>query len=375
MSAEAAAKGRIYFPHLDALRTCAFLAVFLRHSFRVQVEGFDGPDVLKRFFAFVSNGAYGVSAFFVLSGFLITLLLLAEERADGSISVARFYVRRVLRIWPLYYLVLFVGLVAYPVLRSALGLDNPFSHEWPMYLVFLANFDVMNAHLSGSGWNTLMMVAITWSVAIEEQFYLVWPWLVRGVGRFRWCLFLSIVIGSYAFRLVYVDSEAVLHFHTLAVVGDLALGALVAEVAFSRPKFLTPLVSLRGGRVLLVYAVVVLVLMYQESVLDPASGRVVQAVCFAYVIIDQCYGSDARVKLSRVPFFSSLGKYTYGLYLLHPVAITIADVSLRRLVPSLVGGGLAWATFAVSLPLSLVLALSSYHALEARFLALKQRFV
>jgi peptidoglycan/LPS O-acetylase OafA/YrhL len=350
------------------------MAVFLRHTFRYVVESFDGPDPIRRLLGVMSNGAYGVSLFFVLSGFLITYLLLDETKRNGAIRIPAFYMRRILRIWPLYYAVLLIGLVMYPLVRSVLGMSNPFAHEWEWYVLFLSNFDVMNAHHRGLSGSTLMMVAITWSVAIEEQFYLVWPWLVRWARAHRAILFGGIVVVSTFFRSRYANDDATLHFHTLAAVGDLAIGALAAELAYVRPNVIRRLTSLRGPRLVFAYVSMLVLLMYQDSLFGPAVGRCVQTACFAYVILDQCYGTETWSKLSRLPLLTVLGRYTYGLYLLHPVAITFVDIGIRRIFPQLGDTKSAWLLFALAFPLSLVLAIGSYHFFEKRFLDLKQRF-
>src|SRR5690606_19639921 len=116
------------------------------------------------------NGVLGVNFFFVLSGFLITYLLLVEKDRFKNINIGNFYVRRVLRIWPLFYFCVLFGFVAFPILKEALGEVPDEPARLPFYLAFLSNFDVVyNASPDAS------VLGILWSVSIEEQFYLVWP--------------------------------------------------------------------------------------------------------------------------------------------------------------------------------------------------------
>lgn len=282
--------------------------------------------------------------------------------------------RRVLRIWPLYFATLAVGLILYPLVRATFGYTNDFAHHWPWYVLFLSNFDMLEAHRSGVADHTLMMLAVTWSVAVEEQFYLVWPWLLKLSQRLQPALFSSIVIGSAIFRHWHRDDTPALLFHTAAVVGDLAIGALMADLAFKRPVIVKNLVSFQGWKVALVYCTGILVLMYQEEVLGPAVGRLVQSVFFAFLVLEQSYGPETRPKISNIKCFSSAGRYTYGLYLLHPIALTALGIFLPRALPAWHEYSRAIVALLVGLPMSLGLAIISFHFFERPFLTAKARF-
>ena len=108
---------KIYFPNLDGLRFFAFLAVFLAHSFYSESEEITELAVYKVFRSVGHLGMFGVNFFFVLSGFLITYLLIIEKKEYKNVNIPAFYVRRVLRIWPLYYLVILIGFMAVPTFQ------------------------------------------------------------------------------------------------------------------------------------------------------------------------------------------------------------------------------------------------------------------
>ena len=145
-----------------------------------------------------ASGWAGVSFFFVLSGFLITYLILAEVEWSEKLNVPAFYMRRILRIWPLYYAVLLFGFWLYPAVKSALGISSYIETGNPLsYLLFLSNFDVLSL---GEG-RGAMSINITWSVAIEEQFYIVWPLLFFFLPtRFYKFIFPTIILVSLWFR-------------------------------------------------------------------------------------------------------------------------------------------------------------------------------
>ena len=134
---------------------------------------------------FISKiGNYSVICFFVLSGFLITYLLLSEKRQTGAINIRAFYKRRVLRIWPLYYLIIFIGFCLLPILNHYFPTDA--QHVYPnqisnldfssifLFLFMLSNFTI-------AYYRPVAGASQTWSVSLEEQFYLIWPWLLAFI--------------------------------------------------------------------------------------------------------------------------------------------------------------------------------------------------
>ncbi|HEY4062602.1 MAG TPA: acyltransferase [Puia sp.] len=156
---------KIYIPGLNGVRAIAALIVLFSHideySYRF---GLPAIGLFEKGMA-----GYGVTIFFTLSGFLITYLLLIEKK--GGISIKRFYVRRILRIWPLYYLVIIIGILLLLFLPQVKAQGNPI-YGLAMFVCFLPNL----AYTLGM---TLTTITPLWSVGVEEQFYLIWPWLVK----------------------------------------------------------------------------------------------------------------------------------------------------------------------------------------------------
>src|SRR5246127_2629047 len=173
--APAPTQRRFYQPERDGLRFYAFLGVFVCHTLP-----FDG-SFYRRFYlpipwlwgAIAKSGAAGVDLFFALSAFLITSILLREREETGGISLRRFYVRRVLRIWPLYFLLIALGLVlAHTMARQSL----PWYYV-AGYLLFAGNW--VHAVFGRAE----SICSPLWTVSIEEQFYLIWPLLMKMLGR------------------------------------------------------------------------------------------------------------------------------------------------------------------------------------------------
>lgn len=162
---------RFYRPELDALRFFAFLCVFIFH--RMDYVAVD-PASQPLYYAIATAGAFGVPIFFLLSSFLIVELLLREREQTGSIHIKSFYLRRILRIWPLYFAAFF-GLV---VLGHFLPNVGPKTYgTWAAFLLFAGNWYILH-----HGWIAGPLDPL-WSIAVEEQFYIAIPLLSRVGGR------------------------------------------------------------------------------------------------------------------------------------------------------------------------------------------------
>jgi peptidoglycan/LPS O-acetylase OafA/YrhL len=226
------ASQKTFFPNLDGLRFFAFFAVFINHAMGCLGYNNHSPYYIFIKKHFLMNGDIGVGFFFVLSGFLITYLLLQEKKDTDSINIKKFYMRRVLRIWPLYFFIVFLCLVIFPLFSNLLPLNFPIGvntnklNPW-FYLTFTGNFDYLYNGISN------VMIGVLWSVSIEEQFYLFWPLVVAFIpNRYLLPTFLSIIIGAIAFRYFYADGRVmIIKYHSLSSISDLATGATIAFLA------------------------------------------------------------------------------------------------------------------------------------------------
>ncbi len=176
------------------------------------------------------NGDLGVNFFFVLSGFLITFLLLKEKHEKRSISIPRFFLRRILRIWPVYFLTIVMGFFLIPyVFKTGNPAYFPFminipTDKLPWYLCFAVNFDMVIHGIS------YLVVVILWSVSVEEQFYLVWPLLNKFSSRFflTLCIVVLILLSFY-YRFLNYQLSINVKYSTFSVMSDLELVALSGQ--------------------------------------------------------------------------------------------------------------------------------------------------
>ncbi|MBD2766413.1 acyltransferase [Hymenobacter sp. BT664] len=369
-----ASVSRIFFPNLDGLRFLAFFGVFLFHSFYTNSESIKSSLLYHIPYAITRVGYLGVNFFFVLSGFLITYLLLSERHVYGKIHVIAFYLRRILRIWPLYYVVVVLGFVLYPWLKQHFG-EAGF-HEtakaW-YYVFFLGNF---NSIYNGGATPTLELL---WSVSIEEQFYLVWPLLVAAVPapRMGW-LFAGVLVLSIAFRLGNLYDHKVLDLHTFSVIGDMALGGGAAWLCF-RDDRLTAWIAQMPRWMIGVGYLAGITLIYSQSALGNlpwylAIERLVLGMFFAFVLLEQNYAKNSIIKMSKLRFPTYWGTYTYGLYCLHYLALLAAIQLLKRLDLNNSALGVVLGDNLVGLLLALVISWISFNYYEKLFLKLKNRF-
>ena len=365
---------RIFFPNLDGLRFLAFFSVFLYHSFYTTDAGVANSKLYQMPYQFTRSGYLGVNFFFVLSGFLITYLLLAERQLKGRIAIGAFYVRRILRIWPLYFVVVFIGFFVLPVLKAHFG-QHPYEETAKLsyFVLFLANF---NDIYYGCQTPTLTLL---WSVSVEEQFYLIWPLLIALVpDRYLGWLFGALGLLSLSFRGVYIYDYKMLNMHTMSAIGDMNLGGLAAWLC-SRDEGLTSRVAAWPRWLIgLGYGLGITLIATRSQLFHFESyvvlDRLLLAVFFAFVLLEQNYARHSLFKMANFRLLSYWGTYTYGLYCLHYLALLVAIQLLHRLGLNHTAMGVVVGDNVVALLLALGVSWISFNFYEKPFLKLKHRF-
>lgn len=370
--------GKRYFSNLDSIRFVAATMVFLSHTVSHPLQTLPISSYVKNTIEVVCNGGTGVSIFFVLSGFLITYLLVSEYEAKAKIDLKKFYMRRILRIWPLYYSVLLFTFVIYPCLKSALNLNHPLSSNFLYHISFLSNFDVINIHNHFSG-NDAASQNITWSVSVEEQFYLFWPLIFAVLPKKFWLYAVALVLGfSVWFRVVNSTNETILYFHTFSVLVDLAVGGIFAILVKHNINIRRYFESVGTvGNVVFFAVAIVLLFCDKYFYLLPygiAFYRLLTAISFGFIITSQALTNQTSpLNLGRLKFASKYGKYTYGIYLLHPIVITLSVLSLRVLK---INGNGVYQTVLMGIVcfiITLLVSKFSYEKFEVIFLKIKNK--
>ncbi|HEV8238160.1 MAG TPA: acyltransferase [Thermoanaerobaculia bacterium] len=365
------------FPGLDSLRFFAALFVVIGHVPMTQAAvNLPAPAWSAAFF----RGAHAVCFFFALSGFLITYLLLAERERTGGIDVRRFYLRRVCRIWPLYFAVVAGGLVFYRLLLPRLGIEYPVAYSLStallLYTLFLPN--LMNSLYRVGG-----ILNPLWSIGLEEQFYLAWAPLLKKVRDRLPALCALVLAGSFALFLLNEADVlgggrahyffAQLKFHFMAV------GGLWAWAVYRHRDRLLALPLFRGRAVrLALLALLVEHYFVGRLARQAVVAEVLQLLLYGWLIVEVGVNPRRLVRLAN-PVCEYLGRISYGIYMLHmPVVYAAAELFRRtRWWQGASGADEALylaAFYAIAVGGTIAAAAASYHWFEQPFLRLKERF-
>ena len=326
-------------------------------------------------------GQLGVTLFFVLSGFLITYLLLAEKEKLGQIKFGAFYLRRALRIWPLYYVVLMLGLFVFPHISFFY-----FPKLTPLVTGQLATktalYAFMLPNVAKELYPAVPYLSQAWSIGVEEQFYIIWPILVHFSRRyFRNFLLLAgavYVVGQLSWFLT-APSRQLLPINELTTfvknflfffrIQSMAIGGIFALVLF---REWMPIIKPLTSKAVQAGLWVLLPVMVGSGVTVPYITHELYSVLFGVLILNLALTDTSIVNL-RAPILDYLGRVSYGLYMLHPVAIVIG-LKLVNTMFNVNSTAHHAATYVGAVLLSIGLAAASYHFLEKPFLTLKKRF-
>jgi peptidoglycan/LPS O-acetylase OafA/YrhL len=364
--ASAAGKTAFYRPELDVVRFFAFLAVFVYHTAYYPADYFvqrHVPVWLAQIVVSVARaGAYGVDLFFVLSAYLITELLLREKDERGHLDVKAFYIRRMLRIWPLYYF--FIALAATVPFLNPTGAFN-FRYVVPFLL------------LAGN-WSTIAFgppqsaALPLWSVSVEEQFYLLWPPIVarlsrRGVVR---AAVIMIALANLARVVILLRHGGGwdVWANTVARLDPMAAGILLAIFLGGRaPRMSSP------WRAAAIAAGVGAIALAGYFAAPWGYSLPWRGTLISYPVVAAASTTIvlASVGISvRVGILEYLGKISYGLYVYHTACIWLTDRFLH------LRNGLAHMCVREIAALGLTVAISavSYALIEKPFLNLKRKF-
>ncbi len=316
-------KSHLHFENLDGLRFFGALAVFIFHIFTLNREiwgDFTQGTIFKITYKMANKGHHGVGLFFVLSGFLITYLILTELKKTGKIGIRNFLMRRILRIWPVYYLLVIFGFAIFP----QLPFGQETSHSLWMHMLYLSNFSELMYGVN----ENLNFLTISWSVSIEEQFYWTWMLLLAVAPmlrqqKFFHGYFITLVIASVIFRLFFAYDDRTIYFHSLSVVSDLAIGGLAAYYVI-KGKLKEFIYRFSRFQIMLFYLVGIGFIATSSVFEHPiwvAVTRISTGIFFAFIILEQAFSANSFIKMDRLPYFKFSGKITYGFYMYHSIFI------------------------------------------------------
>lgn len=352
---------RQHFHTFNALRFFSFLLVFFHHT----------PTPESSLLSYFSkSGGIGVSFFFVLSGFLITYILLHEKDITGKISLKKFFMRRILRIWPLFYaMILFAFLTPYILDFLQLSYSNEgYEPNWWMSLLFLENYMIMIT-------NTLPNVSplsVMWTLCVEEHFYIIWGLALffLSIKKVPHLILYSIATAT-VFRLIY-SYYGINSIDVFSNIDYFAFGAIPAYLLIYKPETLRKIEALPLSiKYFFVVCVVAIIFVFPNSDstwLNYISHLIFGSSFTVIIVFTLCEKNSIRIKDGY--WVSKLGILTYGLYLFHTIIIMLFARTIH-LFPFQVNIML----FSITTFLCTVLVgYLSYQLYEKQFLKLKKHF-
>jgi peptidoglycan/LPS O-acetylase OafA/YrhL len=356
-----------YYPQLDALRGLGIILVFFYHAYKPAF----GLSLVMQFLHYCYENIYlSMDMFFALSAFIITHLALAEIRSKGSFSFKNFMVRRILRIWPLYFLIL---LLAYTLIKyTAAYFDQPLTLPpagW--YVFFVSNF-YLEPHV--------FFLRQLWTISVEEQFYVFWGIILFYFRKYiTWIMIIAALI-SIVFTIISAVQFRPIYFHSLVYLYDMMAGAFFAYLVSQNAGIVRMIRSFtKMGSVLFYIFIPVLFIVFffinkastggMNEVFDVLM-RLLFVILMCMLFVDQMLNTHSAFNLSKQRFLIHTGKVAYGLYCFHGLVLTFGAMAFARL-------GLSHQKLVFLLlmfVITYVIATLSYRYFEKPFLDLKSKF-
>src|SRR5260221_2790867 len=353
-----------YYPALDGLRGIAIIFVLLYHSF----------NFTDRFFF----GWLGVDLFFVLSGFLITTILLKSK--DDPRYFRNFYARRTLRIFPLYYLILIIFLVILPFLNFYQARMEYYNNYQLWFWFYIQNW-LLSFHSPPLSNNVLTHL---WSLAVEEQCYLVWPFIMflihktKSMFVFMLALLVAVVIARGIIWSYHISDLNYTAFYTFTRVDGICIGSLIALLLKINPVFLKKKMTIIVI-ILACFNFLFYFLNEPYGILPYLAlcGYTTFAILFGLLVIELVTNNKPLTALFSFRPLIFLGKLSYGLYIFHwPVYAMLAPVISEyiRTHSGLSNTTGLMVTSLLTTIIAILISIFSYYNFEMKFLKLKNRF-
>ncbi len=367
---------KTYFSGLNEIRGIAAIVVLIQHieQFKSKENVANIFDKRITAFLFCNMGFYAVMLFFILSGFLITHLLLEEKEHNGKINYFKFCMRRVLRIWPLYYLILITAFIIMPSLNNTVDLFkyNTFYHNEILvtnyanlntillYILFLPNVLLFWHH------KIIIGASHLWSIGLEEQFYTVWPLFIIFINKKKIGYFFSTMVLLYIF-VSLTQNKITDKFETAFIFQYLVIGSAGAYFYHKHKKTITRYSALPQIYILICGAISLL--MYKPFFSIPVQFYLLSFLFlfFLYFTIDNNNSLAVRNN-----FLSKFGIISYGVYLYHPlIMFLVFPIAAKHFSNNMFLYNLF--VYCAVFILSFIVSHYSYKYFESYFLRIKEK--
>lgn len=360
---------KLYFPNLNGLRFIGAFFVIINHTEQLKKFYKIGDGVVSNFAKNI--GKLGVMLFFVLSGFLITYLLLAEEKTFGKIHTKKFYLRRFLRIVPLYALLILLVFFMLPSISflEIPGMKNPLNENFTSILL-LHIFFIPN--LATAIFGFIPYIAQAWSIGTEEQSYLIWPLLLKKIKKNRLSLMIGIVLFHFSIRLFLSDQLALqipfrevlqkfwIHFNIDAI----AIGSFFAILFSNKSPILKYILNIN-----FFYAISFSTILFLSLAIKvPYFHYQFYSILFGIIILNLAVNTKLK-NILEWKALTYLGKISYGIYMYHfivliPVLVLASKLKTDNNI----------IIYSLILTITISIASISYHYFESFFLKRKRKY-
>lgn len=371
---------RLHYKDLDALRFFGFLLVFLMHikTFFSEEIAADTSSYIDHFLTF--GGTFGIEIFFTLSAFLITVLAIREIEYHGGFKLLSFYKRRLLRILPLYVVILLLIFIGIP--KTVAFLDLNYHFKFPPLLPFVTFSSNYYFYINGADYFTGLV--ILWTIAVEMQFYIIWGFVIKVVGKNLKSICYAIVAAGIIYRIfsgfftewqIFKDYHS--YYNTLYYLSDFGIGALIAIHVREKKDLVEYIKSMDKNMINYVYLFSIAYLLfsgifYGNTILHVTNAIIIPSF-IGFVIIEQTFSSNSVFKLRKLKFISHIGKISYGAYMYHILVMDFLVFGVAVWQGELTG--LTKFTFPfVAFTISIIIAHLSYKYFEKPFLRFRREF-
>ena len=368
-----------HFDNIHALRFVAFLWIFFSHCFitsNQQVAVSSLFTDLRQVSINLNHVAY--SLLFILTGFLNTWSVFEERFIYKKMNLLRYYMRRILGILPLYFVIFLLGYFLLPQLNLGLPVDQNATISPLKYLLFFFNFSYVETFSPIDG-----LLGNMWSIAVSLQFVIIWPILMTYFRR-RETTLMAICMAAFVAGSWYYSGDESFRFNTLNVLCDFMAGAFVAYFSFFKYKthlFLKKQTKRTIGFIYIVFFVFIIFrdeLLFEIKEVSPQilfiGERVIITAAIAFFLFEQTFSSNSVIKLTKLKIFNAPGKIAYSMYAYHAFGIMLGYKAMEFLVSEQTQLSVLLIQPILALSITAAIALFSTEYFEKKFTRRKRNY-
>lgn len=309
------------------MRFFAFLMIFLDHVI-FSANYSENKSPIHSFFN--SHFIIGVDFYTILSGFLISWIILEEYKFTSKFSLSTFWLKRSLRIWPLYFLMIFIAIVLVWASRNILGKSVNDIPPLGWLFTFTLNFYIIKY-----GQAFLFFLVFLWTISVEEQFYIVIGLVLRWFKKAFIPFCILLIAASLIFRFLYLHQPVNIFFNSLTWVGTFATGGLLAYLCINKSKAFERIKNIPLWVTSLIYILFILDLIFYKQIYASDTMAVFErlsiSLFLAFLLFEQNFGQKHLFQFSKSRAINYLGKISYGLFCYHGLVILIYEQSTQHI--------------------------------------------